>query len=221
MVMAEIPPLKTRFLESSSSGLLYDLGGHGLIVASAQPIADNPLLLNSLHDPKISGLVLTDTDDVDPVIAEMKAIRLQSPPDRFFMHIHFRREKPVSEIKELQAYPALRADIAKTVQSLSPVFNENWIGLGLRYCQAGLMPYWHQDFNSDKRYQAVRTLSPEGTRVASGLIEDHCIGLREDFRVSECAHAGQGIYLLRGNVVHATPQTKSDRFIYALYGVNF
>lgn len=219
--MAVPPSLKTHFLESSVSGLLHDLSGHSLIVASAQPVADNPLLLNALQDQKISGLVLTDNDDVDPIIAEMKAIRSYSQPGSFFMHLHFRRGKPVSEIKELQAYPALSADIEKTVQSLSPVFNQDWLSLGLRYCQAGLVPFWHQDFNSAEKFQAVRTLSPEGTRVASGVIEDHSVGIRENYRVSECVHAGQGIYLLRGNAVHATPQTNIDRYIYALYGVNF
>jgi hypothetical protein len=224
--------LKMHFLETVQGvrgyGPVGAAGGCQILVAPWQDLENNPDLMRGLTDPQTRAIALTDQTDTTPIIAEIEVLASRLRLDRAFnFKFHASKDGLADFFKSLAhdvPVAHFQKDVTRAYQALAPLFRDKsfpFIRLLVRRTEESkVVTRWHEDFfDQDDRLLAVRCLSSAGTSIALGDIKRVNEG-SVLYVVNDAAHAGQGLYILKGNTVHAAPVTPCPRWVYVMNGVS-
>lgn len=234
--------MQVDFLEPGSCGEArsYGSGGGRVYVSGAARSAADAKSALLIRKEDARAVILTDGDDMQPVLSEFDLISRHAGSGRFSLYLLFNDAASFRAgfEQELEAqvagntrqprsrfdgaFPNLCADIARSWASLSALFNPaSPVSLIVR----GIVPgdperKWHPDVNAypdgrrfDNDFVAVRCPSPYGSLIAEKDVPKDEKG---KYPVERCAHAGQGLYIVAGSTIHAAPDRPDPRYIYKL-----
>jgi hypothetical protein len=119
-----------------------------------------------------------------------------------------------SNVMDEKGLKALKSDVLRSAMLASPLFIYGDFGVNLICFDKDKELMWHIDTKSDDYSLVVRPLSDEGTYIA--FKDDTKETDEPGHKVDRCVHAGQGLYFIKGNTVHSSPNTGKERWVYLI-----
>lgn len=224
----------------SSPGNYGDAERELVVAPRRNDSRENGSIVGRLKDDFTKAVILTDDHDIRPVITELDELAASVPykPENYGgCMLVFDNAADLQKNLALSIHQqgitgylpltSLRTDISRTMNDIGDVIDLSSQFLlvikrtGARSTDDNLPgDEYGLSWHADKKIVAVRPLSLLGTLI--GLDENNHVLTRQPdiekpyYLPDSCGHAGQGLYVMRGDVVHSIPRSPTPRWAYTL-----